>query len=125
MNLRFALAVVLFGSMPVLSQAQTASTQVPIPTMADVNKVVQSIVNDKTKLQSYCDLVQLNEQMAEAEQKNDTKALEEFSAKADRLAESLGPEYGNLMVGLEEVDPNSADGKAISAAFESVDNHCP
>ncbi len=119
-----AVAIVLFSSIPVLSQPQTAPTPVVKPTMADVNKVVKGIIADEAKLHTYCDLADINGQMVEADQKNDEKVLQELSVKADRLEESLGPEYVELMIGLEKIDENSAEGKAMGAAFESIDEKC-
>ncbi len=124
MNLRFAVAVVLLGSIPVFSQAQTVPPRVAKPTMADVNNVVQGIVGDKAKLQTYCNLAKINQQMAEANAKNDSKTLQDLGAQADRLEESLGPEYENLMAGLEQVDENSDEGKAMGAALESIEKSC-
>jgi hypothetical protein len=78
-----------------LGSAQTdgANTKVPKPTIADAQKLVQMISSDKAKLKAYCDIGKLQEQMESADQKNDTEALDALGAKADSLAEQIGPEY--------------------------------
>ncbi len=124
MRLRFAIVVVLFGLMPALSRAQTPPAPASKPTIADVNRVLQGVAADNTKLQTYCDLAKLNQQMAQTDPEKDPKILEDLGAQADRMEESLGPEYAELMIGLEQVDPNSTEGNAIAAAFANIDRMC-
>jgi hypothetical protein len=126
MNWKLFIAVALFAIVPVAVSAQTdgADTKAPKPTIADARKVVQMISGDKTKLKAYCDIGELQEQMENAEQKNDTKALDALGAKADSLAEQIGPEYAKLVDGLEEVDPNSAEGKQFTAVFDTLHKQC-
>lgn len=125
MNLKLALAVSLFATMPALAQAQKdgPAAAVPKPTIADAQKVVQTIGGDKTKLQTYCDLGKLQEQMEKTNEK-DTKTLDALGAKADALAEKIGPDYVKLMDGLDEVDPDSAEGKQFAAVFEPLAKLC-
>ena len=82
------------------------------------------ISGDKAKLKAYCDISNLQEQMEKAEEKKDEKAIEALNAKADSLAEQIGQEYMKVMDGLEEVDPNSAEGKQFEAVFNSLDKQC-
>ena len=126
MNCKLFIAVALFAIIPVAVSAQTdgADTKAPKPTIADAQKVVQMISSDKAKLKAYCDIGKLQEQMESAEQKNDTKALDALGAKADSLAEQIGPEYAKLVDGLEEVDPNSAEGKQFTAVFDTLHKQC-
>lgn len=125
MNLRLVAAISLLIAAPAFAQAQTgAPPPAPKPTMADVQKVVQQINGDKTKLQAYCDMNKLNDQVAQADQKKDEKALEALGQKADALARIIGPDYIKLMDGLDQVDENSAEGKAIAAAFDTLDKQC-
>jgi hypothetical protein len=49
---------------------------------------------------------------------NDTKAVDALVAKADPLAQQIGPEYLKIVEGLEQVDPNSAEGQRFAAVFE-------
>ena len=126
MNCKLVIAVALVAIIPVGAFAQTdgADTKVPKPTIADAQKLVQMISSDKAKLKAYCDLGKLQEQMESAYQKNDTKALDALGAKADSLAEQIGPEYAKLVDGLEEVDPNSAEGQQFTAVFDTLHKQC-
>jgi hypothetical protein len=124
MNLRLVVAVFVFAAAPAIGYAQTGSPPAPKPTMADVKKVVQEISGDKNKLQAYCAMGALNEQMAQADAKKDNKTLEALSRKLDALAQTLGPDYIAMMEGLDQVDENSPEGKAISAAFDPLDQQC-
>jgi hypothetical protein len=126
MNLKLVVAVSLFAAVPVVAFAQkdAPATKVPKPTIADAQKLVQTISADKAKLQAYCDMGQLQDQMEQAEQKKDNKALEALGAKADSLAQQMGPEYAKVMDGLEEVDPSSAEGKQYTAVFATLVKQC-
>jgi phage-related minor tail protein len=115
-------AVFVTAAVPVYAQAQKPSTAKV--TAADVQKVVTLISGDKAKTQSYCDIGKLNEQIEEANDKKDIKKTEELSQQIDALGKKLGPEYAALMDGLQEVDPESEDGKKIGLMFEPLDKLC-
>ena len=91
---------------------------------ADAQKLAQMISSDKAKLKAYCDMGKLQEQMEQADQKKDDKALEALSAKLDSLTQQIGPEYVKVMEGLEEIDPNSAEGKRFDAVFDALTKQC-
>jgi hypothetical protein len=115
-------AVFVTAAVPVYAQAQKPSTAKV--TTADVQKVVTLISGDKAKTQTYCDIGKLNEQIEEADEKKDVKKTEELSQQIDALGKKLGPEYAALMDGLQEVDPESEDGKKIGLMFEPLDKLC-
>jgi hypothetical protein len=79
--------------------------------MADVQKLVQTINGDKAKVQAIGNVLA---QMDQAEHKKDTKAVKVLSAKADSLAQQLGPDCSRIMDDLDDVDPNSGEGKRFS-----------
>jgi hypothetical protein len=85
MNLKLLMAVTLIAIAPtvVFAQKDDPADPAPKPTLADVQKVVQTISSDKTKLQAYCELGNLQDQMQKAEDRNDTKAVDELVAGAD------------------------------------------
>jgi hypothetical protein len=125
-------AISVLTAMPAFAQAPTDRPPAK-PTMADVQKVVQTISGDKAKLQTYCDLDKLHQQIADASK--DTKTFEKTFAdlgpKAGALVEKLGPDYTMLMDGLDQADENSGEGKdiaassdEITAAFKSLDKLC-
>ncbi|MGB6585202.1 MAG: hypothetical protein WBE93_04465 [Pseudolabrys sp.] len=122
MNGKLIIAILVIAAVPVCAQAQKPSAATV--TKTDVQKVVKLISGDKAKTQTYCDIGKLNEQMAEADETKDTKKLDELSQQIDALGKKLGPEYAALMDGLEDVDPDSEDGKQIGLMFQPLDKLC-
>jgi hypothetical protein len=124
MNLKLGVTILVLTAMPAFGQAQTGDPKAQKPTKADVQKIVQTISGDKTKMQAYCDLAKLNQQMAQADERKDTKSLEAIGPQADNLMQRLGPDYVKLLDGFEQVDENSSEGKEFAAAFDSLDEQC-
>ncbi|MGB2598756.1 MAG: hypothetical protein WBC87_28015 [Pseudolabrys sp.] len=122
MNGKLIIAILVIAAVPVCAQAQKPSAATV--TKTDVQKVVKLISGDKAKTQTYCDIGKLNAQMAEADETKDTKKLDELSQQIDALGKKLGPEYATLMDGLEDVDPESEDGKQIGLMFQPLDKLC-
>jgi hypothetical protein len=126
MRLTFVMAVALLAAIPAVANAQqnAPAANAPKPTVADVQKLVQSISGDKAKMKAYCDIGKLQGQMEQAEQKKDKKTVDALGAKADSLAKQLGPDYEKIMAGLDEIDPNSAEGKRYTGLFEPLFKQC-
>ena len=122
MNGKLIIAILVIAAVPVCAQAQKPSAATV--TKTDVQKVVKLISGDRAKTQTYCDIGKLNAQMAEADETKDTKKLDELSQQIDALGKKLGPEYATLMDGLEDVDPESEDGKQIGLMFQPLDKLC-
>ena len=122
MNGKLIIAILVIAAVPVCAQAQKPSAATV--TKTDVQKVVKLISGDKAKTQTYCDIGKLNAQMAEADETKDTKKLDELSQQIDALGKKLGPEYAAMMDGLEDVDPESEDGKQIGLMFQPLDKLC-
>jgi hypothetical protein len=112
-------------AIPALAHAQQGGPpKVPKPTKADVQNVVQIVTSDKVKMQAYCDLTKLEDQVKAAAQKNDTRALEALSKQAEALVDKLGPEYYKLLDGLEEIDPKSSEAKEFMSILSELDKRC-
>jgi hypothetical protein len=113
-------------AIPLLAHTEQSGPQptVPKPTKADAQKVVRTITSDKVKAQAYCDLTKLEIQVKAAAEKNDTKALEPLSKQAERLIDTLGPEYYTLMDRLEQVDPKSSEAKEFMSILSELDKRC-
>ncbi len=126
MNLKLVMAVSLFVAIPTFAYAQKNAPppKVPKPTVADVQKVVQMISGDPTKVKAYCDIDKLQEQMGQAAQKKDNKAIQALGAKIDGLAQQIGLDFVKVMDGLDAVDPSSAEGKRYGAIFDPLDKQC-
>ena len=127
MNFKLIVAIPLIAAIPAAAYAQQDGQEAdaPKPTLADVQKLVQSIAADKVKLKAYCDMGKIQEQMEEAEQeKGNAMKLDALSVKAENLSKQLGPDYDRVMGGLDGVDPNSAEGKRYTALFEPLFKQC-
>ena len=111
----------VIAAVPVCAQAQKPAAKV---TNADAQKVVKLISADKAKVQIYCDMNKLGEQIDQADQKKDTKTVDELSKKMDDISQKLGPEYAALVDGMQNLDPNSKQGQEISATLETLDKLC-
>jgi hypothetical protein len=128
MKLKLVIAVAAIAALPVLAQAQQKGAPPPAakpPTKADVQKVVNQIKGDKAKLDTYCQIAKLGDQAQAAAEKKDQKKMEDLNKQADALAAKVGPDYVKLMGSMEEVDPESKDGKELIALFDSLDASCP
>ncbi len=124
MKLKIVFAIAALFATTVLAQAQGAPPNVPKPTKADVQKVVQIVSGDKAKTQAYCELAKLDDQMAALDPKKDEKKLDALSQQADALAQKIGPEYIKLMQGLDQIDENSAEGKEFGTLLAQLDKLC-
>src|SRR5712691_11119826 len=103
MNLKLLVTVLTIAALPLAAQAQQPGNRNqpnapagPKPTASDVQRVVGLISADKAKTQAYCDIIKLDDQIAQAEQAKDKKKAEDLSKQADQMAQKLGPEYVKL-----------------------------
>ena len=117
MHLKSIFAALVIVAAPVYAQAQK-------PTRADAQKVFEIIISDKAKTEAFCEIDKLADQMVQAEQENDSKKVEELELKADELERKLGPEFGALMNGLEDMDQNSEEGQQISPILKALRTLC-
>jgi hypothetical protein len=126
MKLELVLAISALVAMPAFAQPQQGGPppNAPKPTLAQVQKVIQIITGDKVKTEQYCEVEKLAWQIAEAEQKQDTKRVEELTKQADDLEIKIGPEYVALVDGLPQIDENSSEGKQIVDALASLEKLC-
>jgi hypothetical protein len=91
---------------------------------ADAQKVVSMIQGDKTKARVYCQINALDEQIGEADRKNEEKKAEALSKQVTELEKKLGPEYFALVLDLNHVNPNSPVGQEIDSMLASLDDSC-
>ena len=120
MKLKLIAAAIVIAASPLAAQAQNA----PKPTKATAQQVVKTIGADPAKVKIYCEIGKLNEQIDAADEKKDSKKVEELSNQVDDLAEKLGPEYTSLTDGMDAMDENSKEAQEISAVFDELDDKC-
>jgi len=136
MKLKLAIAATLLAVTPALAQPapprpgpppgpQQQQPQAPKPTEAQVQKVVADIGANKAKMDSYCKLMKIQQQMGTLDEKKDAKKMQALGQQADAEAQKLGPDFEKMMDGLEQVDENSAEGKKFAAILASLDTKCP
>src|SRR5215471_1668376 len=113
-------------AIPALAYAQQSGPQpkVPKPTTADAQNVVQIVISDKVKMQAYCDLTKLEDQVKAVQPNTDPKTVETLTKQANALLDKLGPEYFKLMDGLEQVDPRSSEAKEFMSILSELDKRC-
>src|SRR5262249_49368445 len=120
MTPKLVAAALVMISLPVCAHAQKPTAAKV--TNADAQKVVKMIGSDKAKIQIYCDVADLDDQLEETK---DKKKIDELNQRMNELAAKLGPEYVALVGGLGEMDPNSKDSKEIISTLEGLDKLCP
>ena len=124
MGLKSFIVILAIAAVPLCSQAQQrGDPDLPMPTKADARRVVKIIRADKAKVQKFCKLGVLNDQIEQADKHKDTKKVAELSEKAYDLAKTL-PEYLALLMGLEQLSPSSVEFREISAVLEPLDKLC-
>jgi hypothetical protein len=125
MKLKLVATISAFAAIPALAHAQQSGpAKTSQLTKADVQNVVQIISSDKAKTQAYCDLSKLNDQIAAAQQANDTNNVETLTKQADALVANLGPQYSKMIEKLGEVDLTSSKGNELSAIILGLDKLC-
>jgi hypothetical protein len=92
---------------------------------ADARNVVSIISGDKAKIQTYCDIANVGEQMNQAVQAKDKKKFDELAQKLPELEKNLGPEYLGLLESLGKMNLPPKDGQEIVSMFDKLDDSCP
>jgi hypothetical protein len=117
LNLRIV-AILIIGTSPLYAQAQQTNA-------AELaQKVVSVIAGNKTKTQTYCQVLDLSDELDQVDQKKEAEKAEDLSQKINELQKNLGPEYLALLEALKNVDPNSKDGQEIVSIFDKLDSSC-
>src|SRR6516164_9439129 len=118
MNRLLILGILIISTAPLFAQAQQ-------PNAAELaQKVVSIIGGDKAKTQTYCQVLDLSDELDQVDRHQDRKKAEDLSQKIDELQKKLGPEYLALVEAAKDVDPNSKDGQEIMSNFVKLDNSC-
>ena len=114
-----AVAILAVSVMPL--DAQQPSTAVQLN--ADAQDLFKIISSDKRKIQIFCKIADLGNQLDQADQVHDTKKVEEVSRKLDEWQGKL-PEFTALVGGLTDLDPNSEDAQEIGSIILKLDEFC-
>jgi hypothetical protein len=79
------------------------------------------ISGDKRKSQTYCKIVEINEQIDE---KEDPREARKLTQKRDKLGKKLGSKYVVLVSGLMRIDRGSRDYQQIASILEPLHKSC-
>jgi hypothetical protein len=119
MNRLLIVAILIIGILPLYAQSQQ-------PDAAELaQKVVGIVGGDKTKTQTYCQVLDLSDELDQVDRQKDREKAEDLSQKINELQKTLGPEYLALLEAAKYVDPNSKDGQEIVSIFDKLDENCP
>jgi hypothetical protein len=98
--------------------------QPPKPTLTDVRHLADEIAGDKSKLESYCSLGKLHDEMQQAVENNDLHAIDALTERINTFEQTLGPEYDRVIDGLDQIDLNTAEGQHLADVFKSLQDKC-
>src|SRR5215471_13337703 len=113
--------ILLISTAPLYAQLQQQNIA---KLKADAQKVVSIIKGDKAKMQTFCQISDLGDQIGEADEQKDRKKAEALAQKMNELEKQLGPEYLALVEATKDLDPNSNEGQEIESSFEKLDDSC-
>jgi cell pole-organizing protein PopZ len=118
-------AAILAITIVAASAQDDANRQAPKLSVADVQRLAESISRDPSKLRAYCELGKLHDETQQAVEENDAKAIAALTAKIDAFEQQLGPDYDKVLDGLDQIDLSSDDGgQQIADAFKSLQEKC-
>lgn len=112
-----AIALIVAAAFATPALAQNAKVQDAAAALGDIQK-------DKAKLKTYCEMQDLYNKSAEASEKKDEKAAESLGKEADEKAKNLGDGFQKVMALEEDINPDSAEGKAFFDALEALEKSC-
>jgi hypothetical protein len=115
------IAILLISTAPLYAQGQEQNVA---KLKADARNVVGIIGSDKTKTQTYCQILDLTG-LDRANQEKDSKKTRALSQKVYEVQKQLGPEFVALIKGLNRINLNSRDGREILSIIGTLDQSCP
>ena len=115
-------AILVISTVPLSAQGQEPKNA---ELKADAQQVVNIIRGDKAKIETYCQVVDLGDQLGRADQEQDSKESEALSQKIIELEKKLGPEFIALVESLGKANLTPKDGQEIVSMFDKLDDSCP
>jgi hypothetical protein len=112
------ISILAISAAPTYAQAQQPSVD---KLKGEARDFVKIISGDELKSQTYCKIVELNDQIDEKEDPIDARKLKK---KRDELEEKLGRKYVALVAGLMNIDKDSRDYRKIALILEPLDKLC-
>src|SRR6516162_5060967 len=100
-------AILLISTAPIYAQRQQQNVA---KLKADARNLVGIIGSDKTKIQTYCQIGDLSEQLIQAVQAKDRKKAYALAEKIVELNKEMAPAFAALIDIDKHIDLNSRDG---------------
>ena len=111
-------AILAISAAPMHAQAHEPSADT---LKAEARTLAKIISGDKHKSQTYCKIVELNDQIDEKEDPIEARKL---AQKRDKLGKKPGRKYVALAAGLMKVDKDSRYYRQIASILEPLDKLC-
>jgi len=121
MNRLLIVAILLISTAPLYAQRQQQNVA---KLKADARNLVGIIGSNKAKIQTYCQIEDLTEQLDQAVEKRDTKTAKALVGRIAELTKKMGPEFAALVDIEKRVDLNSPDGQEIASIVASLGESC-
>jgi hypothetical protein len=113
-----AVSILAISAAPMYAQAQQPSVD---KLKSAARDFVKTVNGDKLKSQTYCEIVEINDQI---DQEEDPIEVQELSQKRDKLEEKLGGKYVAFVAGFMNIDKDSRDYQEIVSILEPLDKLC-
>ena len=91
---------------------------------ADARNLVGIIGGDKIKIQTYCQIDDLTEQLDQAVQEKHSQKAKALVKKIAQLNKKMGPDFARLVDIKNHVDLDSQDGQEIAPIVASLGESC-
>jgi predicted RNA-binding protein Jag len=115
-------AILLNSTAPLYAQREQQNVA---KLKADARNLVGIIGSNKAKIQIYCQIDDLTEQLDQAVEKRDTKTAKALVERIAELNKKMGPEFAALVDIEKHVYLNSQDGQEIASIVASLGESCP
>ena len=122
MNRLLIVGILIISTAPLYAQRQQQNIA---KLKTDARNIVGTIANDKAKTQSYCQILDLARQLAQAAQEKDRKKAKTLVERIDQLQKKLGLEFVVLENILGDIDLKSPDGREVAVIIQSLNQSCP
>jgi len=120
-RLLIIIAVLLISTAPLYAQRQQQNVA---KLKAEARNLVGIIGSNKAKVQTYCQIDDLTEQLDQAVQKSDTKTAKALVQRIAELNKKMGPEFATLVDIEKHIDLNSPDGQEVASVVASLGESC-
>src|SRR6516165_5354700 len=121
MNRLLIVAILLISTVPLYAQRQQQNVA---KLKGDARNLVGIIGSDKTKIQTYCQIEDLSEQLDQAVQNRGSKKAKALVQKIAKLNKKMGPEFAALVDIETHLYLTYQDGQEIASIVASLGESC-